>query len=470
MKSTVEQLSPTRVRLSVEVPFDELAPDFDRAYETLAQQVNIPGFRKGKAPAKLIEARVGRDAVLSQVINDALPGKYSQAVLDSEVKALGQPEIDIDKLEYGETFSFTAEVDVRPEITLPEYSTIEVEVPSLEVKDEDIEEQLEGLRARFGTLKGVERAVETGDFITIDLSATVDGQDVEDAKTTGLSHEVGNGQLIDGLDEAVVGLSAGDSKTFPTTLVAGEHAGKEAEVTVTVGSVKERELPEVDDEFAQLASEFDTVEELREDLRGRVEQNKKLGQAADIRDAVLDKLLESVEVPLPEAVVKEQADANVHDVLHQVGHNEELLETALKAQGTTREEFESQARESAEKQVKVQLLLDAIADAQDVQVDQQELQEHIVFQSQRYGMQPAEFIQQIQQANQLPALFQEVRRGKGLADVVLEVTVKDADGNVVDTKALFDREDAGEELAEEAAAEEGVVAEAEEIVAEADEK
>ncbi|AUN40004.1 trigger factor [Tsukamurella tyrosinosolvens] len=470
MKSTVEQLSPTRVRLSVEVPFDELAPDFDRAYETLAQQVNIPGFRKGKAPAKLIEARVGRDAVLSQVINDALPGKYSQAVLDADVKALGQPEIDIDKLEYGETFSFTAEVDVRPEITLPEYSGIEVEVPSLEVTDADIDEQIEGLRARFGTLKGVDRAVETGDFVTIDLSATVDGKDVEDAKTTGLSHEVGSGNLIDGLDEAIVGLKSGESKEFKTTLVAGEFAGQEADVTVVVDSVKERELPELDDEFAQLASEFDTVEELRGDLRERVEQNKKLGQAADIRDAVLDKLLEAVEVPLPEAVVKEQADANVHDVLHQVGHNEELLETALKAQGTTREEFETQARESAEKQVKVQLLLDAIADAQDVQVDQQELQEHILFQSQRYGMQPAEFIQQIQQAGQLPALFQEVRRGKGLADVVLEVTVKDADGNAVDTKALFDREHAGEELAEEAAAEEDVVAEAEEITSEADEK
>ncbi|CAM3960581.1 MULTISPECIES: trigger factor [Tsukamurella] len=444
MKSTVEQLSPTRVRLSVEVPFDELEPDFERAYEALAQQVNIPGFRKGKAPAKLIEARVGRDAVLSQVINDALPGKYSQAVVEADVKALGQPEIDIEKLEYGEALAFTAEVDVRPDVTLPAYSDIEVEVPSLEVTDADVEEQIEGLRARFGTLKGVDRPVQDGDFVTIDLSATVDGKDVEDAKTSGLSHEVGSGNLIDGLDEAIIGLKSGESKEFKTNLVAGEFAGQEADVTVTVDSVKERELPELDDDFAQLASEFDTVDELREDLRGRVEQNKRLSQAADIRDAVLEKLIEATEIPLPESVVKQQADANVHDVLHQVGHNEELLETALKAQGTSREEFEQQAQESAEKQVKVQLLLDAIADAQDVQVDQQELQEHILFQSQRYGMQPQEFIQQIQQAGQLPALFQEVRRGKGLADVVLEVKVVDADGNPVDTKALFDREDADE--------------------------
>jgi trigger factor len=438
LKSTVEQLSPTRVRLSVEVPFDELAPDFDNAYKALAQQVNIPGFRKGKAPAKLIEARVGRDTVLSQVINDALPGKYSDAVVSNDVKALGQPDIEVTNLEYGQTLEFTAEVEVRPEIALPVYGDIEVTVDGVEVTDADVELELESLRARFGTLKGVEREVQSGDFITIDLSATVGGEDVEDAKTSGLSHEVGNGQLIDGLDDAVTGLKAGDSTTFTTTLVAGEHAGEEAEVTVTVGSVKERELPEVDDEFAQLASEFDTVDELKDDLRTRAEQSKKLGQASQIRDNVLEKLLELTEVPLPEKLVEAQTESQIHDVLHQVGHDEALLETALKAQGTTREEFEKQAREGAEKQVQVQLLLDAIADAEEVNVDQQELQEHIVFQSQRYGMQPAEFIQQVQAAGQLPALFQEVRRGKGLANVVQAVKVVDTDGNTVNTKALFE--------------------------------
>ena len=472
MKSAVENLSPTRVKLTVEVPSEELQPHVDAALKTIGSQIQVPGFRAGKVPARIIEQRVGKGAVIQEAVNEALPEFFGKAVDETGVEPIGQPEVDITEVPMadGEQLKFTVEVDVRPEVTLPDYDGVEISVDNLEVTDEDVEAKLTELRERFGTLVGVDRAVETGDFVSIDLSATVDGKDVEDAKTTGLSHEVGSGNLIDGLDEAIVGLKSGESKEFKTTLVAGEFAGQEADVTVVVDSVKERELPELDDEFAQLASEFDTVEELRGDLRERVEQNKKLGQAADIRDAVLDKLLEAVEVPLPEAVVKEQADANVHDVLHQVGHNEELLETALKAQGTTREEFETQARESAEKQVKVQLLLDAIADAQDVQVDQQELQEHILFQSQRYGMQPAEFIQQIQQAGQLPALFQEVRRGKGLADVVLEVTVKDADGNAVDTKALFDREDAGEELAEEAAAEEDVVAEAEEITSEADEK
>ncbi|MDF0586591.1 trigger factor [Tsukamurella sp. 8F] len=454
MKSTVEQLSPTRVRLSVEVPFDELEPDFDRAYKQLAQQINIPGFRRGKAPAKLIEARVGRDAVLSQVVNDALPGKYSEAVTEGGVKALGQPEIDVTKLEYGETFEFTAEVDVRPEIALPAYGDVAVTVDALTVTDEDVEEQLKGLRERFGTLKGVERAVENGDFVTIDLSATVNGEDVEDAKTTGLSHEVGNGQLIDGLDEALVGVKSGETKEFTTTLLAGADAGQEAVVSVTVGSVKERELPEVDDEFAQLASEFDTVDELKADLRERVEQSKKMNQASEIRDNVLEKLLELTEIPVPEKVVQAQADEQIHEVVHQLNHDDDLLAKALEAQGTTREEFESQARESAEKQVRVQLLLDAIADAEDVSVDQGELQEHILFQAQRYGMNPGEFIQQVQQANQLPSLFQEVRRGKGLANVVLEAEVTDSDGNAVDTKAIFEPEgDEADDAEADAAAE-----------------
>lgn len=206
MKSTVEQLSPTRVRINVEVPFEELKPDFDKAYKALAQQVKIPGFRPGKAPAKLIETRVGRGAVLEQVVNDALPARYAEAVQATEVKVIGQPEIEITKIEDGEELAFTAEVDVRPEITLPDYSGIEVSVDSFTIGDDDIEEQLTSLRQRFGTLTGVERAVADGDFVSIDLSATVDGADVPEAATTGLSHEVGSGQLIEGLDEAVIGL------------------------------------------------------------------------------------------------------------------------------------------------------------------------------------------------------------------------------------------------------------------------
>lgn len=438
MKSTVEQLSPTRVRINVEVPFEELKPDFDRAYKALAKQVRIPGFRPGKAPAKLLEARLGRGAVLEQVVNDALPGRYSEAVTTSEVKVIGQPEIEITKIEDGEELAFTAEVDIRPEITLPEdYSAIAVTVDAIEVTDADIDEQLQSLRQRFGTLTGVERAVQDGDFVSIDLSATVGGEEVPEAATTGLSHEVGSGQLIEGLDETLTGMSAGESKEFTSTLVAGEHAGQEATITVTLGSVKERELPEADDEFAQLASEFDTIDELKTDLRARVERVKKVTQAGEIRDKVLEHLLDTVEVPLPEAVVKAEIDAVEHDAVHGFDHDEAKFAEALEAQGSSREEFDADTKEAAEKSVKTQLLLDAVAEAEGTQVGQEELTERILFQAQRYGMAPEQFIQQVQQAGQLGAVFADVRRGKALAEVVLKVTVTDSEGNTVDTDEMF---------------------------------
>ncbi|WP_063007268.1 trigger factor [Nocardia kruczakiae] len=437
MKSTVEQLSPTRVRINVEVPFEELKPDFDKAYRALAQQVRIPGFRPGKAPAKLLEARLGRGAILEQVVNDALPARYSEAVTASEVKVLGQPEIEITKIEDGDELAFTAEVDVRPEIALPDYESIEVTVDPLSIGDEDIEQQLQSLRQRFGTLKSVERAVQEGDFVSIDLSATVDGEEVAEATTSGLSHEVGSGQLIEGLDDTLVGLKAEESKDFTSTLVAGEHAGKEAVITVKVNSVKERELPEADDEFAQMASEFDTIDELKEDLRKRVEQGKKVEQAGEIRDKVLEALLDKTEVPLPEAAVQAEVDAVLHDAVHGFDHDEAKFAEALEAQGSTREEFDKDSREAAEKSVKTQLLLDAIAESENTQVGQQELTERILFQSQRYGMAPEQFIQQIQQAGQLGAIFADVRRGKALAGVVIKAKVTDTDGNTVDTAEMF---------------------------------
>ncbi|MGV9826596.1 trigger factor [Gordonia sp. NPDC003429] len=437
MKSTVEQLSPTRVKLNVEVPFDELSGDFDRAYRSLAQQIRIPGFRPGKAPAKLIEARVGRDSILAQVVNEALPGKYSEAVAETDTKAIGQPEIDLSELKYGESITFTAEVDVRPEIELPDYSTLAVEVDALADDETAIDEQLEGLRARFGTLTGVERGAQDGDHVSIDLAASVDGEPVEEASTEGLSHEVGSGQLIDGLDEALVGMTTGDTKVFSTKLVAGDHAGEDADVTVTVNSVKERELPDLDDEFAQMASEFDTVDELRESIAERVEQSKKAEQANAIRDAVLEKLLDTVDIPLPENVVAAEVDGQLEQVLHSIGHDEAVLAQLLEAQGTTREKFEADARESAEKSVRTQLLLDAIAEQQDTEVSQDELTQQILFQAQRYGMAPQEFIQQLTQANQVGAVYADVRRGKALASIVGEVTVTDSNGDPVSTTEFF---------------------------------
>ena len=448
MKSTVEKLSPTRVRINVEVPFTELQPDFDRAYKQLAQQVRLPGFRPGKAPAKLLEARLGRGAVLQQVVNDVLPGRYSEAVTTSELRPLGEPEIEVTKIEDGDELVFTAEVDVRPEITLPDLSSLKITVDAIEVDDADVDAELEALRARFGTLKGADRPAKTGDFVSIDLSATIGGEDIPEATTEGLSHEIGSGQLIEGLDEALVGLSEGESATFTTTLVAGGHAGEEAEVTVTVKSVKERELPEADDEFAQLASEFDTLAELRENLTDQVRRVKRIHQAEKIRDTALETLLELVEVPLPEAIVKAQVDAALHDAIHGLDHDESRLSELLEAQGSSREQFDADAQEAAQKAVKTQLLMDAIADDLQIQVGQSDLTERLVLMSRQYGLEPQQLLQLLQQQNQLPAVFADVRRGLTVAAVVEAATVTDSEGNVVDTSEFFGAPAAEGEAAE----------------------
>lgn len=444
MKSTVEQLSPTRVRINVEVPFTELEPDFDRAYQQLAKQVRLPGFRPGKAPAKLLEARVGRGAVLEQVVNDALPSRYSQAVTSSALQPLGQPDIEITKIEDGDELVFTAEVDVRPEITPPDLAALKITVDPIEIGDDEVDAELHALQARFGTLTGVERPAADGDFVSIDLSATVGGAELADAATEGLSHEVGSGRLIDGLDEAIVGLSAGESKVFTTTLAAGPQAGSEAEVTVTVGSVKERELPEPDDEFAQLASEFDTIAELRTSLADQVRRSKRVQQAEKIRGETIDALLEQADFPLPEAIVQAQVDDTVHNAIHGFDHDEDKFAAALTERGSSREEFDADTRSGAEKSVKTQLLLDALADELKIQVGQEDLSRHLVLMSQQYGVEPQQLMAYLQQNNQLPTVFADVRRGLAVAAAVRSATVADTDGTVIDTAEFFGADEAVE--------------------------
>lgn len=452
MKSTVEQLNPTRVKITVEVPFAELEPDFAKAYKSLAGQVTIPGFRKGKAPAKLLEARIGRPAVLEQVINDMIPSRYSQAVDEHELVVLAQPEVEITKLEDNDVVEFTAEVDVRPEITIPNYEELEVTVEAPETDDAAVETELDNLRARFGTLKGVDRGATKGDFLSVDLAATVDGEPVEDASTEGLSYELGSGTLIEGLDEAAEGLKAGESKEFTSSLVAGEHAGKEAVITVTVQSVKERELPEADDEFAQMASEFDTLDELKADLAEKVAQQARAGLAGEIRDQVLEALLAATDVPTPDALVESESHQQLHSIFGDAAHDDDMINSMLEAEGTDRETFDAETREATARAIRSQLLLDAIAEQNSTDVSQEELTQHILFQAQRYGMDPNQFVQQIQQASQLGSLFSDVRRSKALADVIGKVTVKDSEGNVVDTDEFFGSPEADTEDADTAEA------------------
>ncbi|MDR6861870.1 trigger factor [Phycicoccus sp. 3266] len=416
MKSAVETLNPTRVKLTVEVPFEELKPSLDAAYATIGSQIQVPGFRKGKVPSRIIDQRVGRGAVLQEAVNEALPQFYGQAVEENNVRPIGQPEVDVTEVpaEEGQELKFTVEVDVRPEVTLPEdFSTITVEVDEAKASDEDVEERLVALQERFGTLKGVERAVEDGDFVSIDLRATIGDEEID--SVTGISYEVGSKNMLEGLDEALVGMEAGETKNFTAPLAGGDREGEDAEVTVTVQSVKVRELPALDDDFAQLASEFDTLRELREDVTKQAERAKKFEQGVQARDKVLEHLLDSLDIPVPDGIV----EAEVHAHLE----GESRLED---------DEHRAEVDASTRKALKAQFLLDAIAEREEVSVEQPELIEYLVMSAQQYGMDPNQFAQAIDQQGQVPAMVAEVARRKALAAVLEKAKVVDTAGTEID--------------------------------------
>ncbi|WP_016908760.1 trigger factor [Streptomyces xiaopingdaonensis] len=448
MKSAVETLNPTRVRLTVEVPFEELKDSLDAAYKKINQQVTVPGFRKGKIPARLIDQRFGRGAVLEEAVNEALPKLYQDAVEEGELNVLGQPEVDITDLKDNEQLTFTAEVDVRPEIEIPDYSAVEVEVDAVEVSDEDVDQAVEQLRERFASTTVVERAAGEGDVVKVDLTAKVDGETLEDGVANGVDYTIGSGELLDGIDDAVTGLSAGETATFTSELKGGSAAGREAEIEVRVETVSERELPELDDEFAQMASEFDTLDEVREDSRKRLEQQKKYDQATAAQEKVLDALLELVEVPIPEKLLADEIESRKHQLVnHQLGQLGLDLEGYLKMQDKSEEEFEEELKEQAEKGIRTQFVLDQLVSTEKLNVSQEELTEHLMRRAQSSGMSPDQFAQAVVEGGQVPMLVGEVARGKALASVVEGVTVKDTNGEVVD---LSDDED---ETAETVAAE-----------------
>ncbi|WP_431044466.1 trigger factor [Streptomyces sp. P1-3] len=452
MKSAVETLNPTRVRLTVEVPFEELKPSLDAAYKKINQQVTVPGFRKGKIPARVIDQRFGRGAVLEEAVNDALPKFYTEAVNEGELNPLGQPEVDITELKDNESLTFTAEVDIRPTVEIPDYSGIEVTVDAVEVSDEDVEKSVEQLRERFATTSAVERAAAEGDIVTVDLEAKVDGEVLEDGVAQGVNYTIGSGELLEGIDEAVTGLEAGGTATFTSELKGGSAQGKEAEVKVDVTEVKARELPELDDDFAQLASEFDTLDELKADSRKRLERSRAFEQATQAQEKVLDALLELVEVPLPEKLLEEEVRTRKHNLEHhQLGQMGLTLEAYLKIQEKTAEEFDAELQQQAEKGIKTQFVLDELVNREKLSVSQEELTEHLMRRAQSSGMSPDQFAQAVVEGGQVPMLVGEVARGKALAVVVEAATVKDSNGEVVD----LDEEDEVEAAVETVEAAEG---------------
>ena len=418
MKSAVEKLSPTRVKLSIEVPFADLKPHIDGAYKSLSEKITIPGFRKGKVPSAMIDQRVGRGAVLDEAINAAIPTFYSQAAKDNDVLVIGRPTVEVTELKDNENFSFTIEVDIRPDIALPNFSEIKLEVDDVKVSDADIDEQVQALRTRFGTLTTVEKVVATGDFVTIDLVATKDGQPLDGGTANDLSYEVGSASMIDGLDEALIGLSTGGEKSFETSLV-GMAEGEKGSVKVSVKAVKERELPPVDDAFAKLASEFETLAELKADLTTRLTRLKEMEQGAQARDLLVEKLISSVDIPLPAEII----EAEVNDHLEKEGRLED-------------EKHRAEVNEEVKTTITREFLLDSIVKAESVAVNESELTEYLVRAASRYGMTPDQFIKEVSQAGQVTTMVAEVARAKALAQVLGRVKVVDKSGKKVDLEAL----------------------------------
>ena len=415
MKSAVENLTPTRVKLTVEVPAADLKPRLDAAYRSIGANVQIPGFRKGKVPSRIIDQRFGRGAVVQEAVNDALPEYYTEAVQENGLRPLGQPEINLTSLPMtdDQDFAFEAEVDVVPSIELPDFSGIEVTVDPVSFSEDDVQARIDNLRERFGTLKAVDRPAQDGDSTTIDLSAKIGEEEID--SVTGVSYLIGSGTMLEGMDEALTGAKAGDTVEFTSPLAGGDRKGEDAQVTVVLQSVKERELPELDDDFAQLASPFDTMAELEADLRKQAEQGARFEQGVAARDKVLEAMLAMVEIPVPDSLV----EAEVHNHLE----GESRLED---------EEHRAEVTESTTKAMQTQFLLDALVERDEVEVEQGELIEYIMMTAQQYGMNPQQLAQQLDAQQQVPAMVAEVGRRKALASVLEAAKVVDTEGNVVD--------------------------------------
>ncbi|HEU0130521.1 MAG TPA: trigger factor [Mycobacteriales bacterium] len=439
MKASVETLSPTRVKLNVEVPFEELAPSIDTAYKRISRQVKVQGFRPGKVPPRILDQRVGRGVVLEEALNDALPRLYREAVDENQVAAIGQPEVDLTSFADGQPLTFTATVDVRPDIELPPYEGLPVVVDAVAVPDEEVDAQLGSLRDRFASLKTVERPAATGDYVLLDIRATTpDGEPIEGSEATGLSYEVGSDSLITGVDEAVTGAAAGDERTFTAEIQYGVHAGTTATFHVTVTAVKEKDLPALDDEFARTASEFETIAELRDDVRTRMERIRRLEQGVQARDRVLEVLLERTTVPMPESMVEAETSWRLRRMEEQVAEAGMDMDAFLADSGQTREELEADARSGAEQAVQAQLVLDAIGIKEELGVSETELTDQVVRRAQRAGLSPDDLAQRLVRQGQLPALMAEIVRGKALAMVLEAATVTDSNGAPVDLSDLRD--------------------------------
>ena len=439
MPSTVEQLSPTRVKITVEVPFADLKPSMDKAYGEIARSITIPGFRRGKVPPMIIDQRIGRGTVIQEAFNDSWQRFYSDAVQQNKLTPLAQPEVEVTKLNDGDLIEFTAEVDIRPDFDLPELASLSATVDALDVPEDLIDDQLETLRKRFGARQTVDRPAEDGDLVTLSLVARKDGEQLPDATADDLDYTVGSGQMLDGLDEAVTGLSAGESAHFSSTLVGGPHKDDEADVEVTVGKVAVQELPELDDDFAQEASEFDTVSELRDNIRQRLEAMARLEQASQARDAVLASLISQIDIEVPAGLLETEQNARREQIQSQLAQAGLTLSAYLAEsdEEQTEDEFWAGIDERAEQALTAQIVLDKIADERQIGIGQDDLTQHILRKAQTDGVPPQQIADHLKEhPHHIEEYVLEIRRGKALAAVVEAATVTDSNGDRIELSGL----------------------------------
>jgi trigger factor len=434
VSSTVEQLSPTRVKITVEVPFADLKPSMDQAYAEVAKSVNIPGFRRGKVPPVVIDQRFGRGVIIQEAFNNSWQNFYGAAVTENKLSPLAQPDVEVTKLEDGDVIEFTAEVDVRPEFDLPDFSTLQAQVDALDLPDTLVDSQVDVLRNRFGSRETVERPAADGDIVTISLVASRDGEPLADATANDVEYTIGSGQMLDGLDEAVIGLSVDESATFSSTLVSGPLKDEEADIEVTVSKVQKAELPAVDDAFAQEASEFDTMEELRDNIKERLTRMARLEQASQARDAVLETLIGQVDVEVPEHLLNSEIDARRKQITEQLAQAGMTVEQYLAdiAEDQTEDEFWADLESRGEQALRAQIILDKVAEERAVEVDQNDLTQHILRKAQTEGVAPQQIADHLQEhPHHIEEYVLEIRRGKALAMIVESATVTDSNGSVV---------------------------------------
>ena len=432
MKISVRNLEPTKVKLTITADLEDFKPFLEEARKEIAKQINVPGFRKGHVPGKIVDQRVGFAAVAGEAVNSAVPELYSKALEEKKIRPMDQPEFDVQEVPTSTAedakLKFVVTVERRPDFKLNKFKGVEIEVEKPEVSDKDVDDRLEGLRQRFATLVGVDRPATKGDYTNIDLEARINDE-VVDAQE-GVSYEIGSGVLLDGLDEALDSLSAGEETTFEGTLESGKHKGEKAQIKVKVNSVKTQELPELNDDFAQEASEFDTLDELKADVRKACEQAAEGRQATNARDAFLVKLQEEVEIPVPKGVL----DKAVAE------HLKAMTPDPEKAT----QEQKDEAQKSAEKELRDQMVLDALAEQMDVSVSQADVTNFLVSVAQQYGMDPNQFINAIVNNGQLGSAVQEVARSKGLLAGMRAVKFVSG-GEAIDLSAFLTEEDESDE-------------------------